>query len=79
MRTVQRMPTLTSWLLRLGNAGAARNAATACAERRAAEARVDALVRRFETTRRRGITTAADFDRFVQQGTRGLVEQRQVV
>lgn len=44
------MADLTSWLLRLGTAGAARNAAAACAERRAAEARVDAMARRFAAT-----------------------------
>jgi hypothetical protein len=44
------MATLTDWLVRLGNTGAVRNAATVCAERRAAEARADALVRRFEQT-----------------------------
>jgi hypothetical protein len=40
-------PTLTSWLLQLGNAGAARNAAAACAERRALEARNEAMMRKF--------------------------------
>jgi len=44
------MPTLSSWLLRLGNAGAARNAAAACAERRAAEARAEATAKRFTET-----------------------------
>jgi len=42
------MATLTDWLLRLGNAGAVRNAAAMCAERRAMQAQADALVRRFE-------------------------------
>jgi hypothetical protein len=40
-------PDLRTWLLQLGNDGAARNAAAACAERRAAEARVAAVARRF--------------------------------
>jgi hypothetical protein len=38
---------LRTWLLQLGNDGAARNAAAACAERRAAEARANAVARRF--------------------------------
>ena len=44
-------PTLTTWLLQLGNAGAARNAAAACAERRAMDARIDAVMRRFTEIR----------------------------
>jgi hypothetical protein len=39
--------TLTMWLVQLGNAGAARNAAAACAQRRAADARTEAFLRRF--------------------------------
>ncbi len=38
---------LLKWILQLGNDGAARNAAAACAEHRAAEARAAAVVRRF--------------------------------
>jgi hypothetical protein len=44
-------PTLTTWLLQLGNAGAARNAAAACAERRAKDARAEAMLRRFNEFR----------------------------
>jgi len=57
------MATFTTWLVRLGNAGAIRNAATACAERRAGDARAEALMRRFEQTpaqtQRRVTTTSA--------------------
>jgi len=36
------MATFTAWVFRIGNAGAARNAAVACERRRAIEARVTA-------------------------------------
>lgn len=41
-------PSFGSWLVQLGNAGAVRNAAAVCAERRAAEMRAEAVARRFE-------------------------------
>ncbi len=44
------MAALGTWLVRLGNAGAARNAATMVAQRRAAEARANAVMRRFAET-----------------------------
>jgi hypothetical protein len=44
------MANFGEWLLKLGNAGAVRNAAAVVAERRAAEARASALLRRFQET-----------------------------
>jgi hypothetical protein len=44
------MASLGEFLLKLGNAGAIRNAAASVAERRAAEARLNATVRRFSET-----------------------------
>jgi hypothetical protein len=43
------MASLTTWLVRLGNAGAVRNAAAVCAERRASEMQADAMMRRFDS------------------------------
>lgn len=44
------MATFGQWLMQLGNAGAVRNAAASVAERRAAEARLRATMRRFDET-----------------------------
>ena len=51
--------TLASWFVQLGNAGAVRNAATAVAQRRAAEARADALLRRFSAASARASSRPA--------------------
>ena len=48
------MATFADWLVKLGNAGAVRNAAASVAERRAAEARLNATMRRFNETRSTG-------------------------
>lgn len=63
-------PSLTTWLLQLGTAGATRNAALACAERRAAQARTDATMRRFlRGASVRSISGAATVDHLVKQRT----------
>ena len=46
------MASLTAWLTQLGNAGAIRNAAAMCAERRAADMHAAAMVRRFRLEER---------------------------